>query len=123
MTRKNKPRTTIPQAKPTTVTQVVNAQSLISKALDKSTGLPLYANHAQFLMSDKEISIDFYFMGLSHQGKAEAVFLQRIVVPLVLGKGFATGLANAIANYELGENVILPNSRSPFPEDKITIWP
>lgn len=123
MSKKNKTRTIIPQAKSTAVTQVVNAQSLVSKAIDKSTGVPLYANHAQFLMTDKEISIDFYFIGLSHQAKVEAIFVQRIVVPLVLGKGFATGLANAIANYELGVNVTLPNLRSPFPEDKITIWP
>ncbi len=122
MSKRNK-LSTISQTRPTAVTQMVNAQSLVSKAIDKSTGLPIYANHAQFLMTDKEICIDFYFIGLSHQSKIEAIFTQRIIVPLVLGKGFATGLANAIANYELGENVTLPNLRSPFPEDKITIWP
>ena len=123
MSKKNKPK--IPTIKPkvTALNQVVSVASLINKAVDKSSGVPLYANHAQFLITDKEICIDLYFMGLTHQAKAEAVFLQRVVIPLVLGKGFATGLANAIASYESGESVIIENKRPPSSDDKVTIWP
>jgi hypothetical protein len=103
--------------------ETINIGQLIAKAVDRSPGKFLYANHAQFVVSDKEVSIDLFFVGLSHASEVEAVFLQRIVIPHALAKGFATGLANAIASFEAGQGVILPNQRQPFPDDKITIWP
>lgn len=95
----------------------------MSNAVDGSPGQNLYANHAQFVISDKEVLIDLYFVGFSYNAKVEAVFLQRVVIPHTLAKGFATGLANAIASYESGQGVILPNQRQPLSDDKITIWP
>ncbi|RJP48347.1 MAG: DUF3467 domain-containing protein [Anaerolineaceae bacterium] len=122
MAKIHKNNLAISRANPTPHTQTVNIRDLISKSVDKSTGHSIYANHAQFLVTDKEIYIDFYFVGRSHQEKIEATFVQRIIIPLSLGKGVAEGLANAIANFEVGENITLPNSRPTQPEDKITIW-
>lgn len=102
--------------------QTLNISTLISKAIDRSSGQYLYANHAQFTVTDKEINLDFYFVGVSPTSEIEASFIQRIVIPHVLGKGFTTGLANAIASFESGQNIILPNQRQPLPDDKITIW-
>ncbi|MEW6241346.1 MAG: DUF3467 domain-containing protein [Chloroflexota bacterium] len=121
MSKRNKPSTT----KANRGLQTVNLGQLIAGATDQSTGQFLYANHAQFAVTDKEVYIDLYFVGLSPNSytQAEARFLQRVIIPHALAKGFATGLANAVANYETGEGVIFPNQRQPSLDDKVTIWP
>src|SRR4030067_1929474 len=86
-------------------TQTVNLVELIENAVDRSSGQYLYANHAQFTVTDKEVNLDFYFVGVSPTATIEASFTQRIVIPHALAKGFATGLANAIASYEAGQGV------------------
>lgn len=105
----------------------------ISEILDKSSPEPenpdLYINHAQFIVTNQEIFIEFYYIvptqatDSANHMLAKANLKQRIVLPLSLGKGLVSGLANAIAEYEADNQVTLPNNRDRSETDKLTIWP
>ncbi len=86
----------------------------------------IYANHAQFLVTNSEIIIDLYKLSpdlrASKKLKVNAMRVQRVIVPHSLGKGFVEGLANAIASFQDNQGVELVNSREKDPSDRIKVW-
>lgn len=85
----------------------------------------IYANHAQVVVTANEIIIDLFELSPMLKDKYQkitAIHMQRILLPLSLGKGFATAIANTIAAFEADNGFILPNNRTPDPDDKIVIW-
>ena len=89
----------------------------------KELGPSTYANHMQCLITSHEIFLDFYSVTPNpNADNIEVKHVQRIILPLDLGKGTATALANVIALYEEDHHTTLPSSRSPQEDDKITIW-
>lgn len=101
----------------------VDIPQLLRRAQDKS-GIPLFANHVQFSFGMQEIALDFYLLGTDtkEQGKPQAVFLQRIIIPLWLSKGFANAMANLIRRFEKDTGTTIPNSRERQPDDLVDIW-
>jgi hypothetical protein len=97
---------------------------LFTSAQSIVTGPGLYANQAHFSVTQNEIIMDFYVIGPSTTGetKPELIRVQRILLPNGIGKGFVTGLANAIAKYEKIMNIILPNQRGKVEGDEIELW-
>lgn len=110
----------MPQSKPKTE---YKTSELVTKA--EPTGNPdLYANHAQVSITANELFLDFYYISpkLSEPTKPVAKLIQRVVVPIGLGKGFTSAIANVIANFEAANNITLPLSREPQEEDRINLW-
>jgi hypothetical protein len=105
----------------------VNLADILEKAVDSSSP-PVYANHAQFGIgvNGNEIVIDFYRIehkpGVSSQPSVSAIFLQRIIIPVGLGKGFVVGLANLIDGFERTTGITIPNQRKPNPDDTMGLW-
>lgn len=104
----------------------INLSELVSKAEPLAPGEPetIFANHAQFSINLNEIYIDFYRLEPNRKDPTvpHPIFVKRIVIPNSLGKGFATGMANLVAHYEKETGKILPNQRTGFPDDTISIW-
>jgi hypothetical protein len=99
----------------------INLAGLIAKV--KELGPSTYSNHMQCLITSHEIFLDFYSVTPNpNADNVEVKHVQRIILPLDLGKGTATALANVIAIYEEDHHITLPSSRSPQEDDKITIW-
>ncbi len=86
----------------------------------------IYANHAQFLVTNSEIIIDLYKLSpdvrVNKKLKVTATRIQRLILPHSLGKGFVEGLANAIASFQDNQGVELVNSRGKDPSDRIKVW-
>jgi len=101
----------------------ISLSGLLEKSIEDAAP-DLYVNHAQFHISGNEVFIDLFYISpnIKKEGEVIATFKQRVILPQTLAKGFATALANAVALYEANTNTIIPNKRSPQPEDKITIW-
>jgi hypothetical protein len=101
----------------------ITIRDLIKNSIDKSSPT-IYANHAQFGMTGNEIFVDFYRLepnpGVTPT--PSAYFVQRIIIPVSLGKGFAVGLANLIDGFERSSGIAIPNNRAPDPQDTIRIW-
>jgi hypothetical protein len=99
-------------------------RDLLDSAQSLVTGPGLYANEARFSVSQNEIIIDFYAIGPSARAikEPEPIHIQRILLPIGIGKGFVTGLANSIARFEKALNVTLPNPRGKTEDDIIEIW-
>ncbi len=102
----------------------LNLQEIIANTEIENAPPPIYANHAEFSINPHDIVIDFIRIEptRSGTGKIQAVLVQRIMIPLGLGKGFATGLANLIAGFESALGVKIPSHRSRMKEDTIEIW-
>jgi hypothetical protein len=75
-------------------------------------------------VNPNEIFIDFYHLQPTpgDPSNVQGLFIERVVLPIGLGKGFTTGLANLIAGYEKALGVVVPNNREPEPSDTIKIW-
>jgi hypothetical protein len=102
----------------------VTIEDLLSKT--KSSENPvIYSNHVQIALSNVELFLDFFSMGpsLTDPTKPMITHMQRVILPVQLGKGLATIIANAVAAFEEANNITLPTSREPDPNDKIKIWP
>lgn len=101
----------------------VNIPDLIRKATDKS-GVPIYANHAQFSIGANEINIDLYQLGNNpiQLGKPQAIFVQRIVIPFSLVKGFVSALANIVKRFERDTGITIENTRPKDSEDILDVW-
>ena len=104
----------------------VNINSLLSKASNVTEAPRTYSNHVQFTINLNEIFIDFYRLeptpGNPTANSPEVTLLHRMVIPIGLGKGFATGMANLIAGFEKATGLVTQNNREPDPEDVIVIW-
>jgi hypothetical protein len=102
----------------------VSTAPIIEKAKDIRELPVIYANHAQFSVNPNEIFIDLYRLEPEpgEAGNIQAFLLQRVVIPLGLAKGFATGLANIVAGVEKALGIVVPLNREPDPEDTIKIW-
>ena len=85
----------------------------------------VYSNHAQFVIINNELFLDFYFIEPSkpeYKDTPMATLVSRIAVPVGMAKGIATGLANAIDNHEKILKLTIPNQRGKQPGDGIEIW-
>jgi hypothetical protein len=102
----------------------ISTAPIIEKAKDLREFPVVYANHAQFSVNPNEIFIDLYRLEPepSDTSNVQAFLIQRVVIPLGLAKGFATGLANAVAVLEKTLGIKLPLHRTPDPDDTIKIW-
>lgn len=82
-----------------------------------------YSNFTQFVITNNELFMDFYFVSPNPGGAGATVKpVRRIILPLNLAKGSVEALANAIADYEADRNITLPNSRGHDPDDKMHVW-
>lgn len=83
-----------------------------------------YSNHVKIGITSNEIILDFYLLTFkSEEGlKPTAIPIQRINLPIGLGKGLATAIANVIATFEADNMTTINNQREAQPEDKIVIW-
>lgn len=110
---------------PTVITpSQIDVSDLIEKA-EKTFASDVYANHIQVTLTANELLLDFYYIS-PQPHKAEPVkmlHIGRMISPVGMAKGLATALANVVANHEAAHDLVLPNLRTPNPEDKITIWP
>lgn len=92
----------------------------------KGDYVDIYANHAQFVVTDNEIVIDLFKLSPENkpenQPQVDAVRVQRILLPHSLGKGFVNALANAIVMYEENSGNHLPNNRGRRDTDKVNVW-
>lgn len=86
----------------------------------------IYSNHAQVVVTDGEIIIDFYKLGPGKRMKEgyplEATRVQRVYLPHSLGKGLVDAIANSIINYQEKSGIELPNHRDKRDTDKVNIW-
>lgn len=85
----------------------------------------VYANYAQFAVSNDELFMDFYFLEPpkpDYVGKPNATLVSRVAVPLTLSKGITTALANVIDQHEQITKSKIKNNRTKQPTDTITIW-
>jgi hypothetical protein len=84
-----------------------------------------YANHVQVSLSTTELFVDFFFVSpqFSTTAPVKTQHVGRLITSVALAKGLASALANVVASHEEEHNIILPNSRTPDPDDKIVIWP
>jgi hypothetical protein len=83
----------------------------------------VYANYAEFSISNAEVFIDFYLINPTPGNQSLKVdAVTRVTVPHHLIKGFVSGLANMVALHEERTDVQLPNSREPREDDKVKIW-
>ena len=114
----SKPKTILTQSKQVDINQIVAKDTL-------AEGASPYSNFAQVSISNFELIIDFYQLQPTpgRNPPVSAVQVHRVLIPLSLGKGLATAMANVIASYEAENNVVIPNGREPDPTDKIKIWP
>lgn len=101
----------------------ISVADLLSKA-GKTFDRDSYSNHIQVVITANELFIDFFYIS-PVVGKSTPTMdhVQRIIIPVSLAKGLTTALANVVASHETEHDTILPNSREPDPDDKITIWP
>lgn len=101
----------------------ISVASLLAKA-GKAYDHDIYANHIQMTITANELFVDFYYISpASGKSTPNTEHVQRAILPMNVAKGLATALANVVAKYEAENNITLPNSRDPDPDDKITIWP
>lgn len=107
-------------------TVTLSIDQIIENSDIKDLDIGLFANHARFHIGNTEIILDFYRLSPEgagiESGNYKATLLQRVLIPLSLGKGFATGLANAIASFETGTGKSLPLDRPTQETDEIEIW-
>ncbi|MDP2965234.1 MAG: hypothetical protein Q8N39_04240 [Pelolinea sp.] len=85
----------------------------------------VYSNHAQFVIINNELFLDFYLIEPAkpeYTGTPAATLVSRIAVPIGMAKGIATGLANAIDRSEKSLKIKIPNQRGKHPGDSIEIW-
>lgn len=85
----------------------------------------VYSNYAQFVISDTELFLDFYFLEPpkpEYVGKPIATLVARVAVPNSMAKGITTALANVIENHDQIKKVKLINQRGKHPTDTIEIW-
>jgi hypothetical protein len=106
--------------------KIVLVSDIIAKAKIDESHPDIYANHAQVVMTNNELILDFYYIAPnpspSKTVNMQATRTQRIVLPLYSAKGIATAIANTIAIFEEDHNITLPNQRVAPAEDKIKIW-
>src|SRR5215213_10323930 len=90
--------------------RTINALSLTANAKDLRETPFIYANHAQFSINPNEVFMDFYNLQpeANDPSNVQALFIQRVVLPIGLAKGFATGLSNLIASYEKAMDINVP---------------
>lgn len=103
----------------------LTTDELMANALPEKDGLQTQlANHVQFNINQNEIYIDFYRFEPPYapNGEPKSFHVQRIAIPNAMGKGFAVGMANLVANFEKITGTELPLQRERKPEDEITIW-
>lgn len=99
----------------------IDITDLIAKTKEMPEGI--YANFAQFLISNHEVFLDFYHVSPKPGGAGLNVqSAQRIIIPLSLAKGTVEALANVIADFEADHGIELINSREPAESDRIHIW-
>jgi hypothetical protein len=111
--------------KKSTARENLSPQDLIKKIKSDVEIKSTYSNHAQITVSANEMVIDFYTLeeSIRHDGERMASHTQRVILPLSIGKGLASALANVVAAYEDATGTTLPNLRRKEEYDKITIWP
>ena len=83
----------------------------------------VYANYAEFSMSNSEIFLDFYLIN-PEPGNQDLKIdpAIRVLIPPALIKGFVAGLANMVKRHEMNTGIEIPNSRTPTKDDVIEIW-
>lgn len=98
--------------------------TVLANIKDHKDAPRIYANHAQFGINLNEIFIDFYRIEPDPADGTRPVgtFLQRVIVPIGLGKGFASGMANLVDGFEKATGMEVPNNRKRFEDDTIDIW-
>ncbi len=83
----------------------------------------VFANQAFFSITSNEAYLDFYLIEPSKpiSDTPNVQLVARVILPVGVVKGVATGLANAIA---MQEKIIgkIPNQREAQPGDTIKIW-
>lgn len=105
-------------------TETFSIDTLFNAATVKESESGVYANHARFSITGNEIVVDFYLISSAFKKgeKPKSIHVKRVLLPVGLGKGFATGLANAIANFENTTGIEIPNQRDKLENDVIEIW-
>ena len=84
----------------------VAIQNDVSKSLAQAsmneTQMSVYANHVQFSSNRTEVIIDLFFIGPDPLAptKLKANYLQRVVIPGALAKGFVSAMAKTIPNLD-----------------------
>lgn len=104
----------------------ISIPELLAKAAQAPENPDLYVNHAQIVITNNEIVVEFYYLSPTNivtNLQVKATLKQRIILPHALGKGLATALANVIASYEDDNETVLPNNRIKAEDEKIVIWP
>ena len=103
----------------------ISVADIVSKA-KMGENPDIYANHAQIMVTNSEIIIDFYKIAPVPEKHGampvSAERVQRLLLPHSLGKGLVAALANSIANFQNENNVEFPNNRVPDENDKIKVW-
>lgn len=80
----------------------IDISKIIARA-SKDKSLPdIYANHAQFTASKQEFIIDLFRIAPDpiDLQKLQANFLQRIIIPTAMAKGFVTAMAMGLEKFE-----------------------
>jgi len=123
MAKRSHPPKALPAQPHITGVAEVKIEDILPSAKDVS-GPVVYANHVQFVIGQNEINIDFYRIEpkAGRTLDAQALFIQRAIIPIGMGKGFVAGLGNAVARFEKANNITLPNQRGNDPEDILKIW-
>jgi hypothetical protein len=105
-------------------TNEISINEVITKAQKREGEQDIYANHAQVAITNNEIFIDFYYVApdIGKVISAKATHVQRMIIPLSLGKGLASAIANTVATFEAENSTSLPNYRGIQEGDKIKIW-
>lgn len=78
-----------------------NLEEYLPTAIEKQTGSDLYSNYVYVIVSEHEVTLDFYRASrIPGKIEIEVVHLQKVFLPLGVGKSLIKALETTLSNYE-----------------------
>lgn len=80
--------------------QTFDIAKAVSRAELEKNPAPIYANHVQVTASASELLFDFFRLGPDplNQNKMQAVYLQRVIVPLERAEGISQAITMSVSS-------------------------
>ena len=102
----------------------ISIPELLQKAETAQANPEIYANHVQVNINLTDLTLDFFRIQSmpGHVDRVKAVFLQRVVLPINMGKGLTSALANLIKSFEKDTGITLLDTRGQMEGDEVNLW-
>lgn len=83
-----------------------NVEERLPKAIEKQTSQDLYSNYVHVVVSEHEVMFDFYRVSrIPGKVDIELVHLQKLFLPLGVGKRLIGALETTLSNYEKSSGI------------------